>query len=336
MATIGKEPLRGKTLFDQPLIAFPSIDDERLMEMSMKLSEDFTKKLGFSEEGEEIRKLERSWSKLEDSIGRGSRRGRRVLVCLCKRRRISRSPFRSNDGVSETDDEEINRPRLRKVLVESHIPTEKSPDDIRISKGNNDDLVEVIMIFSKVQIFSPSFALYSTSKSLVIVRLREDVLGDRGSVSARNPPPARSDHAGFTLPPVVSSVPEYALTRDRGKQLGMVSSDRFYGYESSFPARDHGLVSVGSILIWRFASPRFGFGPAPFYSVLSQNTYVSNNERADADVMKRQNKRETIEMCAEQELARLVSILRGRCFKMHWEAKDQMLRWTTWSPKNLN
>nr|VDC82110.1 unnamed protein product [Brassica rapa] len=68
--------------------------------MSMKLSEDFTKKLGFSEEGEEIRKLERSW----------------------------RSPdllFDQNDGVSETDDEEINRPRLRKVLVESHIPTEK-------------------------------------------------------------------------------------------------------------------------------------------------------------------------------------------------------------------
>ncbi|XP_048621754.1 uncharacterized protein LOC106415688 isoform X3 [Brassica napus] len=26
--------------------------------------------------------------------------------------------------------------------------------------------------------------------------------------------------------------------------LGMVSSDRFYGYESSFPARDRGLVSV--------------------------------------------------------------------------------------------
>ena len=41
---------------------------------------------------------------------------------------------------------------------------------ICISKGNNDDLVEVIMILTKVQIFSPSFALYSTSKSLVIVR----------------------------------------------------------------------------------------------------------------------------------------------------------------------
>ncbi|CAN7004861.1 unnamed protein product [Brassica rapa subsp. trilocularis] len=70
------------------------------MEMSMKLSEDFTKKLGFSEEGEEIRKLERSW------------RSRDLL-------------FDQNDGVSETDDEEINRPRLRKVFVESHIPTEK-------------------------------------------------------------------------------------------------------------------------------------------------------------------------------------------------------------------
>ncbi|CAN7041431.1 unnamed protein product, partial [Brassica rapa subsp. trilocularis] len=160
------------------------------MEMSMKLSEDFTKKLGFSEEGEEIRKLERSWSKLEDSIGRGSRRGRRVLVCLTNA-------------------------------------------SIRISKGNNDDLVEVVL------------------------RLREDVLGDRGSVSARNPPPARSDHAGFTLPPFVSSVPEYASVdfdqrRETGESsLGMVPSDRFYGYESSFSARDHGLVSVGSILIWR-------------------------------------------------------------------------------------
>ncbi|KAL0650886.1 hypothetical protein Bca4012_093577 [Brassica carinata] len=77
---------------------------------------------------------------------------------------------------------------------------------IRISKGNNDDLVEVIMILTKVQIFSPS--------------------------------------------PFVSSVPEYAsIDFDQRREtwessLGMVSSDRFYGYESSFPARDRGLVSV--------------------------------------------------------------------------------------------
>ncbi|KAH0920371.1 hypothetical protein HID58_028031 [Brassica napus] len=257
MKKIGKEPLRGKILFDQPLIAFPSlppaktIDDERLMEMSMKLSEDFTKKLGFSEEGEEIRKLERSWSKLEDSIGRGSRRGRRVLKDLL---------FDQNDGVSETDDEEINRPRLRKVFVESHIPTEKSPDDIRISKGNNDDLVE------------------QCERSLiqVVLRLREDVLGDRGSVSARNPPPARSDHAGFTLPPFVSSVPEYAFVdfdqrRETGESsLGMVSSDRFYGYESIFSARDHGLVSVGSILIWRVSFANYNKELGFFFITLFQ------------------------------------------------------------------
>lgn len=90
----------------------------------------------------------------------------------------------------------------------------------------------------------------------IVLRLREDVLGDRGSVSARNPS-ARSDHSGFTLPPpFVSSVPEYASVdfdqrRETGESsLGMVSSDRFYGYES-FPVRsrieprDHGLGSVG-------------------------------------------------------------------------------------------
>ncbi|KAG5410219.1 hypothetical protein IGI04_006538 [Brassica rapa subsp. trilocularis] len=207
------------------------------MEMSMKLSEDFTKKLGFSEEGEEIRKLERSW------------KGSRDLL------------FDQNDGVSETDDEEINRPRLRKVFVESHIPTEKSPDDmksmaveaiLRLQEKINDDDEETV----KMQLLVPS---KQCERSLiqVVLRLREDVLGDRGSVSARNPPPARSDHAGFTLPPFVSSVPEYASVdfdqrRETGESsLGMVSSDRFYGYESSFSARDHGLVSVGSILIWR-------------------------------------------------------------------------------------
>lgn len=39
--------------------------------------------------------------------------------------------------------------------------------NIRISKGNNDDLVEVInMILTKVQIFSPSVALSSALKSV--------------------------------------------------------------------------------------------------------------------------------------------------------------------------
>ncbi|RID78100.1 hypothetical protein BRARA_A00954 [Brassica rapa] len=111
---------------------------------------------------------------------------------------------------------------------------------IRISKGNNDDLVEVSGEVSSVR----------DALIQIVLRLREDVLEDRGSVSARNPP-SRSDHSGFTLPPFVSSVPEYPSVdfdqrRETGESsLGMVSSDRFYGYESSFPARDHGLVSVG-------------------------------------------------------------------------------------------
>ncbi|KAH0934451.1 hypothetical protein HID58_011568, partial [Brassica napus] len=174
------------------------------MEMSMKLSEDFTKKLGFSEEGEEIRKLERSWKGSPDLL------------------------FDQNDGVSETDDEEINRPRLRKVLVESHIPTEKSPDDIRISKGNNDDLVEVVL------------------------RLREDVLGDRGSVSARNPPPARSDHAGFTLPPVVSSVPEYAsVDFDQDERQGKAAWEWFLQTDSMVMK----VVSRQEIMVWYQSGP---------------------------------------------------------------------------------
>ncbi|KAF3529811.1 hypothetical protein DY000_02037333, partial [Brassica cretica] len=112
---------------------------------------------------------------------------------------------------------------------------------IRISKGNNDDLVEVSGEVSSVR----------DALIQIVLRLREDVLGDRGSVSARNPPAARSDHSGFTLAPFVSSVPEYASVdfdqrRETGESsLEMVSSDRFYGYESSFPARDHGLVSAG-------------------------------------------------------------------------------------------
>ncbi|KAG2238896.1 hypothetical protein Bca4012_023684 [Brassica carinata] len=112
--------------------------------------------------------------------------------------------------------------------------------NVRISKGNNDDLVEVSGEVSSVR----------DALIQIVLRLREDVLGDRGgSVSARNPP-ARSDHSGFTLPPFVSSVPEYAsVDFDQGREtgessLGMVSSDRFYGYES-FPVRPHSLGSVG-------------------------------------------------------------------------------------------
>ncbi|KAF8053223.1 hypothetical protein N665_1448s0008 [Sinapis alba] len=111
--------------------------------------------------------------------------------------------------------------------------------NIRISKGNIDDLVEVSGEVSSVR----------DALIQIVLRLREDVLGDRGSVSARNPP-ARSDHSGFALPPFVSSVPEYASVdfdqrRETGESsLGMVSSDRFYGYQS-FPARDHSLASVG-------------------------------------------------------------------------------------------
>ncbi|WZY84126.1 hypothetical protein YC2023_030510 [Brassica napus] len=183
------------------------------MEMSMKLSEDFTKKLGFSEEGEEE----------EFSFACVNAEGSPDLL------------FDQNDGVSETDDEEINRPRLRKVLVESHIPTEKSPDDIRISKGNNDDLVEC-----------------ERSLIQVVLRLREDVLGDRGSVSARNPPPARSDHAGFTLPPVVSSVPEYAsVDFDQDERQGKAAWEWFLQTDSMVMK----VVSRQEIMVWYQSGP---------------------------------------------------------------------------------
>ncbi|CAF1927904.1 BnaC05g50840D [Brassica napus] len=133
-------------------VAFPSsppsksIDDERLTEMSMMLSEDFTKKLGFSEEGEDIRKLERSWSKLEDSVefheeeeAGDEEEEEFSFACV----NAEGSPitaeeafedgqirpafplfnrallFDQNDAVSETDeDSESIRPRLRKVFVE--------------------------------------------------------------------------------------------------------------------------------------------------------------------------------------------------------------------------
>ncbi|KAF8079644.1 hypothetical protein N665_1011s0001, partial [Sinapis alba] len=102
--------------------------------------------------------------------------------------------------------------------------------NIRISKGNIDDLVEVSGEVSSVR----------DALIQIVLRLREDVLGDRGSsVSA-----ARSDHSGFALPPFVSSV-DFDQRRETGESsLGMVSSDRFLGYES-FLARDHSLGSVG-------------------------------------------------------------------------------------------
>lgn len=134
-----------------------SMDDERLTEISMKLSEDFTNKLGFSEEVEEIRKLERSWSQLEDSVefddeeeagdgeeeeeedeeeeeefsfacvnGEGSpitaeeafEDGQiRPVFPLFNRDLLL---FDQNDVVSATDDSDSEsvRPRLRKVFVE--------------------------------------------------------------------------------------------------------------------------------------------------------------------------------------------------------------------------
>ncbi|KAF8082794.1 hypothetical protein N665_0807s0003 [Sinapis alba] len=133
-------------------VAFPSsppakcIDDEHLTEMSMKLSEDFTNKLGFSEEGEEIRKLERSWSKLEDSVEDDEEEEEEEeeeefsFACV----NAEGSPITAeeafedgqirpvfplfnrdllfhadqNDTVSATDDSESVRPRLRKVFVE--------------------------------------------------------------------------------------------------------------------------------------------------------------------------------------------------------------------------
>ncbi|KAF2588031.1 hypothetical protein F2Q70_00039757 [Brassica cretica] len=95
--------------------------------MSMKLSEDFTKKLGFSEESEKIRKLERSWSKLEDSVEfdeeeEAGEEEEFAFACV----NGEGSPITAKEAFEdETDDEEINRPRLRKVFVESHIPAKK-------------------------------------------------------------------------------------------------------------------------------------------------------------------------------------------------------------------
>ncbi|KAG2303702.1 hypothetical protein Bca4012_062456 [Brassica carinata] len=142
-------------------VAYPSsppANEEHLTEMSMKLSEDFTKKLGFTEEGEEeIRKLERSWSKLEDSVefdeeeeagdvddeeeeeeeeefsfacvnAEGSPitaeeafedgQIRPVFPLFNRDLLFHYENADQNDGVSATDDNEGIRPRLRKVFVE--------------------------------------------------------------------------------------------------------------------------------------------------------------------------------------------------------------------------
>ncbi|KAF8046023.1 hypothetical protein N665_4114s0003, partial [Sinapis alba] len=103
-------------------------------------------KLGFSEEGEEIRKLERSWSKLEDSVEDDEEEEEEEeeeefsFACV----NAEGSPITAeeafedgqirpvfplfnrdllfhadqNDTVSATDDSESVRPRLRKVFVE--------------------------------------------------------------------------------------------------------------------------------------------------------------------------------------------------------------------------
>ncbi|KAL1223002.1 hypothetical protein V5N11_019497 [Cardamine amara subsp. amara] len=125
------------------VVAFPlsppakCIGDDRFNEISMKLSEDFNK-FGFQREG--IRNLERSWSKLEESVefndeeeeeeeefsfacvnAEGSpitadeafEDGQiRPVFPLFNRNLLSDY---ENDGVSATDD---NRPRLRKLFVE--------------------------------------------------------------------------------------------------------------------------------------------------------------------------------------------------------------------------
>uniref|UniRef100_A0A0D3DN75 K Homology domain-containing protein n=1 Tax=Brassica oleracea var. oleracea TaxID=109376 RepID=A0A0D3DN75_BRAOL len=184
--------------------------------MSMKLSEDFTKKLGFSEEGEEIRKLERSWSKLEDSVEfdeeeEAGEEEEFSFACV----NAEGSPITAEEAFEDATCPWwkwvcgitcLKRSYLSLALAgrSGSVITQirkRTNASIRISKGNNVDLVEVIMILTKVQIFSPS--------------------------------------------PFVSSVPEYAsIDFDQRREtwessLGMVSSDRFYGYESSFPLSSH-------------------------------------------------------------------------------------------------
>ncbi|CAH2078653.1 unnamed protein product [Thlaspi arvense] len=122
--------------------------------------------------------------------------------------------------------------------------------NIRITKGSKDDLVEVSGEVSSVR----------DALIQIVLRLREDVLGDRGSAVAARNPPARSDdnsffsgssNPGFTHPSFISSAPEFPRVsfdqrrETEGNSLGMVSSGRFYGY-GSFPGEDNGFGSVGS------------------------------------------------------------------------------------------
>ncbi|KAL1213743.1 KH domain-containing protein [Cardamine amara subsp. amara] len=111
--------------------------------------------------------------------------------------------------------------------------------NIRISKGNKDDLVEVSGEVSSVR----------DALIQIVLRLRDDVLGERDSVATRKPPPrsdnnsffSTSSNAVFTLPPFVSSIPE------------MASTSGFYGY-GSFPAGDNGFGSIGSYSFGGLAS----------------------------------------------------------------------------------
>lgn len=142
-------------------VAFPSsppakyVGDDRLTEISMKLSEDFSK-LVYLGEGEEIGKLERSWSQLEESVGFdeeeeagedgdeedevefsfacGNAEGspitadeafedgqiRPVFPLFNRDLLFDYDSADRNDGVSETDDnsQATTRPRLRKLFVE--------------------------------------------------------------------------------------------------------------------------------------------------------------------------------------------------------------------------
>ncbi|ESQ55565.1 hypothetical protein EUTSA_v10027583mg [Eutrema salsugineum] len=86
--------------------------------------------------------------------------------------------------------------------------------NIRISKGNNDDLVEVSGEVSSVR----------DALIQIVLRLREDVLGNRGSSAAWNPPERSHDSSFFSS----SSNP-----------------GGLYGY-GSFPAGGNGFGSIGS------------------------------------------------------------------------------------------
>ncbi|CAN8291727.1 unnamed protein product [Cochlearia groenlandica] len=137
-------------------VAYPSspppekrIGDDRFTEISMKLSEDFSNKLGFrEEEGDEIRKLERSWSKLEESVefededeveeeeefsfacvnGEGSPIAadeafedgqiRPVFPLFNRDLLFHYENADLNDGVSAKNGQAATRPRLRKLFVE--------------------------------------------------------------------------------------------------------------------------------------------------------------------------------------------------------------------------